>query len=318
MTTTTDHDAFLVTIAENPDDPTPHLVYADFLDERAGLSIACVKCHGTACQPIHEHPAGSGSYSGACHNCGGTGQIAAEALACDQRLAAKLIEIRAAPDDDRPRLEYAKICETYEWKERAEFIRVQCELARSKCSPRCNLRAAGVRSNGCVCERRELAKREMYLFHEHWREDGWGKGVLSDWFRTTIDPTTFVGRTDNRALLCRGFIDSVSLTLDAASRHLGEILRGHPVSSVTITDRRPLRFERRWLWHNADHQFIFGPDQPDHLPSFLFDELEGWDQTRSERVTAMVRAYATRDAAVAELKKIESRAVLKWAKGERR
>jgi uncharacterized protein (TIGR02996 family) len=43
---------------------------------------------------------------------------------------ALLAAIRAAPDDDAPRLVYADWLDEHDQPERAEFIRVQCELAR--------------------------------------------------------------------------------------------------------------------------------------------------------------------------------------------
>src|SRR3954447_18033797 len=43
---------------------------------------------------------------------------------------ALLAAIRAAPDDDAPRLIYADWLDEHGQPERAEFIRVQCELAR--------------------------------------------------------------------------------------------------------------------------------------------------------------------------------------------
>src|SRR5215216_4626617 len=44
--------------------------------------------------------------------------------------AALLAAIRAAPDDDAPRLVYADWLDEHGQPERAEFIRVQCALAR--------------------------------------------------------------------------------------------------------------------------------------------------------------------------------------------
>src|SRR4051812_40296621 len=42
-----------------------------------------------------------------------------------------LAAIRAAPEDDAPRLVYADWLDEHGQPERAEFIRVQCELART-------------------------------------------------------------------------------------------------------------------------------------------------------------------------------------------
>ena len=52
-----------------------------------------------------------------------------------------LAAIRAAPDDDAPRLIYADWLDEHGQAERAEFIRVQCELARRK-SPKLRKREA--------------------------------------------------------------------------------------------------------------------------------------------------------------------------------
>src|SRR5436309_6205981 len=58
-----------------------------------------------------------------------------------------LAAIRAAPEDDAPRLVYADWLDENGQPERAEFIRVQCELAR--------------------CESPELRKREAELLAEY-------------------------------------------------------------------------------------------------------------------------------------------------------
>jgi uncharacterized protein (TIGR02996 family) len=50
-------------------------------------------------------------------------------MTADER--ALLNAIIAAPDDDLPRLVYADWLEEHDRAERAEFIRVQCELRRS-------------------------------------------------------------------------------------------------------------------------------------------------------------------------------------------
>jgi uncharacterized protein (TIGR02996 family) len=60
---------------------------------------------------------------------------------------ALLAAIRAAPDDDAPRLIYADWLDEHGQPERAEFIRVQCELARRK--------------------NRALRRREAELLAEH-------------------------------------------------------------------------------------------------------------------------------------------------------
>lgn len=84
-----DEAAFLLAIANVPEDDAPRLVYADWLDEQGKVEAAC-----------------------------------------EQRLAVALRAVVVSPEDDRPRLDYARVCEQYGRMDRAELIRVQCELAR--------------------------------------------------------------------------------------------------------------------------------------------------------------------------------------------
>jgi uncharacterized protein (TIGR02996 family) len=77
----------------------------------------------------------------------------------------------------------------------------------------------------------------------------------------------------------------------------------HPITRVVLTDREPLEFEGRWLWHNANHRLTSsdydGDTRPaDHLPSVIFDRLTGYAE-RNGRVTEMVKNYPTREAALA-------------------
>lgn len=100
MTPTTDTErALLAEILAHPDDDTPRLVYADYLDERDTVSVPCPKCvKGWTVIPYREDGDGdvSGGGFGYCPACHGTG---------------------SAPDTANA--------------DRAEFIRVQCELART-------------------------------------------------------------------------------------------------------------------------------------------------------------------------------------------
>src|SRR5262245_17894644 len=77
-----------------------------------------------------------------------------------------LPDIIANPDDDAPRLIYADWLEENGEPERAEFIRVQCELARL---PRGDDR------------RPTLLARERRLFVTH--GGTWGRGRLDERFR---------------------------------------------------------------------------------------------------------------------------------------
>ena len=82
------------------------------------------------------------------------------------------------------------------------------------------------------------------------------------------------------------------------------------------TEKRPLPFDRRFLWHNAEHRLTSseydGDDRPaDHLPEHIFKMLEGFIR-RTVRVTEAVRGYPTEAAAQSAL----SLALLNWARRE--
>ena len=80
--------------------------------------------------------------------------------------AAFLADIRALPEDDAPRLIYADWLDDHGEAERAEFIRVQCELSRlGKDDPRRSYR-----------ERRERDLLEAHLSR-------WTEGAFLDWLR---------------------------------------------------------------------------------------------------------------------------------------
>src|SRR5689334_8020900 len=90
-----------------------------------------------------------------------------------------LAEICANPDDDAPRLVYADWLDEHGDAERAEFIRLQCQLARTPRHPRLQ----------------ELRRREKQLLAEH-EADWLGPlhGALRKWkfrrgFLHTVDAT---------------------------------------------------------------------------------------------------------------------------------
>jgi uncharacterized protein (TIGR02996 family) len=83
----------------------------------------------------------------------------------------------------------------------------------------------------------------------------------------------------------------------------------HPITQVVLTDREPLEFEGRWLWHNADHRLTSseydGDTRPavifaDHLPAVIFDRLTGFAK-RNGKVTEMVKNYPTRESTMQAL-----------------
>jgi uncharacterized protein (TIGR02996 family) len=125
------------------------------------------------------------------------------------------------PDDDTPRLVYADWLDEHGQEERAEFIRVQCELARlTSDDPR----------------RPKLKTRERELLNEHQRE--WA-GPLGRWaypneFRRgfveaiTIRPAVFLGVE----VSCRSGRTSVASQRQRLGRF--RFPAGLPVLSVSL------------------------------------------------------------------------------------
>src|SRR5438477_13205900 len=95
-----------------------------------------------------------------------------------------LAAIRAAPDDDAPRLIYADWLDEHGQPERAEFIRVQIELAKSPADGRHSAR---------------LKKREKQLLEEF--EGEWTE-PLSEF--------VFDDYTDHPCKFRRGFVERVA------------------------------------------------------------------------------------------------------------
>lgn len=151
---------------------------------------------------------------------------------CDLLLAGVL----ANPADDVPRLVMADWLDEHDEPKRAEFIRVQCELARlpAELLNACDEACRPPLFEGCP--QRALRRREHRLFSDYWREPGWGGGLLSESFRTTIFRRTFDGRTDQCALVSRGFVGEIRLPLSAFLAHAADIFRRHPVEQVVISD----------------------------------------------------------------------------------
>lgn len=135
-------------------------------------------------------------------------------------LEATLAEILDAPDDDFPRLAYADLLEEAGQGERAEFIRLQLELAKGpyqKCLCEIPCRRTQ-RQHPCptVEERLEkLRKREQEL-----------KALTWTWADINI-----FGFADWR----RGFIEGVASTWENWHTHADEITAAHPIKEVRLT-----------------------------------------------------------------------------------
>src|SRR5436190_11923489 len=111
-----------------------------------------------------------------------------------------LSDVIEHPDDDAPRLVYADWLEDNDDPERAEFIRLQCRLARLP-----NVHP----------DRAALEKREAQLLRAHERQ--WGKGIT---------------RYLKDASWCRGFIESVYLPAGDLIEQAERIFARAPIRAV--------------------------------------------------------------------------------------
>ncbi|OWK42282.1 TIGR02996 domain-containing protein [Fimbriiglobus ruber] len=123
---------------------------------------------------------------------------------------ALLTAVAAAPDDDLPRLVYADWLEEHERTVRAEFIRLQCEIARLEVGPRT-----------IVDQNVALWKRQQELLDGH-REELLGPlGGLS------IQPRDAEFR--------RGFLSELTLHVERFLFHDARVAAIRPLPHVRIT-----------------------------------------------------------------------------------
>jgi uncharacterized protein (TIGR02996 family) len=209
----TDGDALLQAILQAPADDAPRLVYADWLDEHAG-DAPCPACDGKGW-----HPGDVG-----CSHCGAT--------------AVGTVGSGRVPNG---------------FAERAEFIRLQCDLACS-CRPLSPPDGTGRRSaplcRACVREQYEpgelarLLARQMELLagpHHDWIppprpfKSAWGRPPGSDTLEigwVNLEPDTFA--TVSFAFR-RGFVEEVACAGDSFLSHGAAVRARHPVRVVRLT-----------------------------------------------------------------------------------
>ena len=139
---------------------------------------------------------------------------------------ALLAAVCANPEDDTPRLVYADWLEDHDLPERAEFIRVQCELARLACE------VPGYCSSGmgecwpCL-QADELRRRERELLTGRWHEWFAVFSAVPTLCGNLPDPGGFDRSHFRRVTFARGFVDSVTCTAADFLAHADALL-WHP------------------------------------------------------------------------------------------
>jgi uncharacterized protein (TIGR02996 family) len=160
--------------------------------------------------------------------------------------AAFLAAVCAAPDDDTPRLAFADWLEEQGETERAEFIRVQVELASVEADAGLNRmpqRAPGENWNEWqdrYLRRRHSLIQRRYALRRRERELLFslpGSLWLGDWEpnpdRITHGKLTHIGRPC--VLVRRGFVHAITCSCANWLKHAAAILAAQPVREVTLT-----------------------------------------------------------------------------------
>ena len=178
--------AFLADVLAHPGDDAPRLIYADWLDEHAGM-IPCPECRG----PVRKNPPG-----GVCPICFS----------------------RATVPDGRAA--------------RAEFIRVQCELAKTP-----DHRRVGRGEDEVVDNPRffELHSRARELLKANWPRWDWGLEVV-----LASDEESLLLRAGQEyqhpvLSLRRGFVEAVTCTAADWLAHGDAVRQAQPVTRVRLT-----------------------------------------------------------------------------------
>lgn len=220
-----------------------------------------------------------------------------DTLTRNQRLCLRAISDN--PADDSLRLLYADACEEAGDDARAEFTRVQVELAVGgwSCGEfmySCGELWGGVdgmEQYGCGKCRRwaALTRRERELLD-------------NDFCRFGVRIPGFTSE------MRRGFVESLGCTCADWLAHGPKVVACQPVTRVELGDRKPVRSGYGWAWWNSDWTQA---DDPDDLDERLFDALDGFGLCDPDDDKAW-KAYVAEQEANNAL----SRACIAWARAE--
>lgn len=142
--------------------------------------------------------------------------------------SAFLRHIIAEPEDDLPRLIFADWLDEHGEAARAEFIRVQCELARPMDQGRVPLLQRHRDGATCGCRECTLRRRERELWP--------GVEVAGRW--VAMGWPEHLSLVQFQPIPRRGFVEQVTCTAADWLRHRAEITAGTPLRRATLTDLR--------------------------------------------------------------------------------
>ncbi|MCC6421692.1 MAG: TIGR02996 domain-containing protein [Gemmataceae bacterium] len=169
-------------------------------------------------------------------------------------LTLQLQAVLADPDDDSACLAYADLLEEQGEAERAEFIRVQVEIARLHAAVQRWVRTPHDQPGGsaedggaagtALAQAQNLECRELELWHAT-SPRGWAVGFedVQSLFGVChvlipSDSLAFARPDPTRSpvlLVRRGFVEAITCTAADWLRHADALLTTHPVTEVTLT-----------------------------------------------------------------------------------
>lgn len=170
-----------------------------------------------------------------------------------------LAAILEHPEEDTPRLVYADWLEENGEGERAEFIRVQVKISKTRMTCEKTFRTLShdrghvLFTLRCRCSPCSLARRNYNLGKNHTVWD-WCVGI----------PAVSVN------FYRRGFVSEVRLPLAAWDQHAADIWSRHPVTRCVIVGAEPIEgLSGHWSWE-AYHPRHYGPSA---LPHDLYNAV---------------------------------------------
>jgi uncharacterized protein (TIGR02996 family) len=222
-----------------------------------------------------------------------------------------LRQILAHPEDDLLRLMYADEIEAAGEGERAEFIRVQCEL------PTLNCESHGLKAHCEVCQRaKALRKRERILvtsLRPNLRAELPIPNGVPAWATCSVRHFAEFAADECVVAFGRGFATEVSVPLAAWLEHGPAVCREHPVERVTITDKRPYNrpvpHDDEWMW------FAYYLNETGHT-HYIPPELYGLMLDETANSTPVGMFYDADSTAEQDALSALSRTCILWAKSQ--
>lgn len=198
-----------------------------------------------------------------------------------------LRNILEVPGDDAARLVYADWLQENGQPERAEFIRVQVELIKpdpcgmpQKCihGPARRPFGPGQTKPSCglpECKQRDrMRNRHDYLTNQYVRDC---KGFSREFIVPLLGAKWLQLSAPWQWFWERGFIFSIELPCAAFLEHAEAIFRAHPVTSVRLSDRRPVEQFDGYILLRRNHagsEIGLGDELFDLLPLSVEDDTE--------------------------------------------